>query len=199
ALNFRLGVRHGVNGATISFVTCCRAFAEIHPSQQFTHDHDVSSAHLFGPQGRQRFQLWQADRRPQVGKYAEFLPQPQKPRLRTKLRGILIESRPANSTEQYCVGGKTGLDGVRGQRIVAGDERRTSDGFLRYAQLVAKALRGRAQYGDGLRGNFRTDSISRKNCYVDEHNSPTSWTDNFTISRQCHPAQEKRRARRPSL
>ncbi len=120
-------------------------------------------------QRRGVFQPGEADRRPQVGEYAQFAPQPQQSALRPQMTGEIIERRATDGAQQYRSRSQAGLQRLRGERVFADQKGGAPDRFASDDEFVAKSFSNCFQNADGFVGNFRSDTVAGQGGKVEEH------------------------------
>ncbi len=170
ALDFQLAVAHGVDCYPMARSALGVArFAEVDASQKFAHNHDVRAAHDFRPQRGSVFERGKANRRPQVGKHAQFPPQAQQSSLRPQMTGKAVECRAADCAQQHRPRGQAGLECVGRQGIIVGKKGRAPNRLARDIELMAENFCDGFQYADGFVGNFRSDAVAGNSGDIQEH------------------------------
>src|SRR3989344_1570100 len=113
-------------------------------------------------------ELWITDDRAQIGVQSKnFAKRQERPSLRLLLARQLLPFRPADGAEEDRVGGAGYLNGFVGQGLAMSVDGDAADIRLRELELVNAGLVDRLENGERRFHHLGTDSVARKNGYLE--------------------------------
>ena len=155
------------------------AFSKVEAAREFTHDHDIGSAHEFRLERRGADERLVRAHRAQVGIQPQALADSEQPLFDTGSTRVCFPFRASNGRQQHSIGGTGRFQRFRRQRLPRRVNRGAPDKGLRAIERNAEALADPREHllrlGHDLRPNAVTGKQANVEPFLHAYSLSQSW------------------------